>query len=481
MKINIGKKSLQQHCSFHLKYCMVIFGYTLRAIFSIILTLKSIGKSNDLFLYYKIQGSFNEILFKLNQDLEGILIKMLINYLWIYSVIFAFNITFSFQFNFVEQASNQSYSMANNLDCYLSQSVDIELIYSKIISILILMLMQVLIITFGLIIFSNLIHSNLNQITIQIHYFVYIFSLTQDVSKQISNLSYISGDLTLKFNTETHFQWLMYLVLPGLIIFGCLIPLSLFLLMYFHRKGLDNYYIFRPHVCYLQNEYVKESYYWEQIKLSKRAIMILILTYFETKIHLKASLIGLSLIIYQLLGINKKPYIITKFNKFDLQSGQICSISIFLSAIKYESEQLNNIGISLAFQTCLMVLFLIITFPFIESIVKIYYKKYKLAIMKSVNSIFKYLKLTNLSNQFVVKIDEKYKKEQRIKDIFLKLRKFLLTVSKIQIKNRPQLLKYFQFYSNYQLNSQLLAQIIKSRNAKLVNIILWIEIGQRQD
>ncbi|CAK84788.1 unnamed protein product (macronuclear) [Paramecium tetraurelia] len=155
--------------------------------------------------------------------------------------------------------------------------------------------------------------------------------------------------------------------------------------MNYNRNELENY-IFRPHVSYLHNEYKKKTYYWEQIKLSKRAIMILILTYFETKIHLKVSLIGLSLIIYQLLAINKKPFIITKFNKLDLSSGQICSISISLSAIKYESEQLNNLGISLAFQTCLIVLLLMITFPFIESIVKIYYKKYMLVIMK----IFKF-------------------------------------------------------------------------------------------
>ncbi|CAD8197264.1 unnamed protein product [Paramecium pentaurelia] len=428
------------------------------AILSIILTLKSIGKSNDLFLLYKIQGSFNQILFKLNQDLEGILIKMLINYLWIFSVIFTLNISFSFQFNFVDQASNQSYSMANNLDCYLSEIVDIQLIYSKIILILILILMQFMIIIFGLIIFSIIIKSKfkLNIISNTLlclyifNYAGFIKMLCSLVSyREISTIQYISGDLTLKFNTETHHQWIVYLVLPGLIIFGCLIPLSLFLLMYFHRNGLDNY-IFRPHICYLYNEYEKESYYWEQIKLSKRAIMILILTYFETKIHLKASLIGLSLIIYQLLAIKKKPYIITKFNKFDLQTGQICSVSIFLSAIKYESEQLNNIVISLALQICLMVLFVMITFPFIDSIVKIYQKKYKLLILKSLYSIFKYFRLQYVSKKFEVILQEKCKKEQRIKDNFLKLRRFLLIVSKIQIKNRPAIQTTINSIHNYQ-------------------------------
>jgi len=65
---------------------------------------------------------------------------MFLNYLWIFSGIFTFNINFSFSIDFINQASNTSYSMANNLDCYLSEIDKIELIYFKVIVILILIL-----------------------------------------------------------------------------------------------------------------------------------------------------------------------------------------------------------------------------------------------------------------------------------------------------------------------------------------------------
>ncbi|CAD8172126.1 unnamed protein product [Paramecium pentaurelia] len=431
---------------------------TLWAILSIILTLKSIGKSNNLFLFYKIQGSFNQILFKLNQDFEGILIKMLLNYLWIFSVIFSLNINFSFQFNFVDQASNQSYSMANNLDCYLSEIANVKLIYSKIILILILILLQFVIIIFGLIIFSIFNNQkfkldNISNTLLCLYIFNYagfIKKLCSVVSyREISNILYISGDLTLEFNTDTHYKWIMNFVLPGLIIFGFLIPFLLFLLMYFKRNDLNNH-IFRPHICYLYNEYEKQSYYWEQIKLSKRAIMILILTYFETNIHLKASLIGLSLIIYQLIAINKKPYIMTKLNKFDLSTGQICSISIFLSTIKYESEKLNNKAISLALQICLMILFVLITFPFIHNILQIYYKKYKLLILKYLFLLFQYFRLKQASKKIEFILNEKQQKEQRIKDNDLKLKQFLLIISKAQLKYRPAFESTFNSRKKYQ-------------------------------
>ena len=65
---------------------------------------------------------------------------MYLNYLWIYSVIFTFNINFSFSFNLIDNASNTSYFMANNFDCYLSEYFKLELIYSKFFAMLILII-----------------------------------------------------------------------------------------------------------------------------------------------------------------------------------------------------------------------------------------------------------------------------------------------------------------------------------------------------
>ncbi|CAD8112942.1 unnamed protein product [Paramecium sonneborni] len=428
------------------------------AIVSIVLTLKSIEKSNDLFLFLKIKERFSQILFKLNQDLVSILIKMFLNYLWIFSVIFTFNINFSFQFNFVDQASNTSYSMANNLDCYLSDAIEIQVIYSKIILILMLILWQFIIIIFGLVVFSILVRSKFKSNIISntllclyiFNYAGFIKMLCSVVSyREIANIKYIQGDLTLEFDSETHHLWMFYLVIPGLLIFGCLIPLSLFFLMYFKRQEL-NLHTLRPHICYLFNEYEKKSYYWEQIKLIKRAIMILILTYFETNIHLKASLIGLCMICYQKLAVRQQPYIISKFNKLDLHTGQICSITIFLSAIKYESEKLNNQVISLALQIILMLLFLLISFPFIYNILQIYYNKYRLLALKYIHLTFKHLKLRYASKMFEQFIDEQQKKHQKLKENLTKLRKYLIVVSKAQIKNRPSLFNSMNNIQNYQ-------------------------------
>ncbi|CAD8205207.1 unnamed protein product [Paramecium octaurelia] len=133
------------------------------ALISIIITLRSIEKSNRLFSSLKIRQRFSKIIFKLDQDHESILIKMLLNYLWIFSVIFTFNTYFSFSLNFIELTSNSSYFMANNLDCYLSSIQNFELIYFRIIAMLSLIAIQFLIIWIGFVCYAKCKNQTLNN------------------------------------------------------------------------------------------------------------------------------------------------------------------------------------------------------------------------------------------------------------------------------------------------------------------------------
>ncbi|CAD8128826.1 unnamed protein product [Paramecium sonneborni] len=316
------------------------------AIISTLLTLKSIDKSNKLFSSLKIRQKYAKIIFKLDQDHGSILLKLFLNYVWIFSVIFTFNINFSFQFTFIDQASNTSFFMANNLDCYLSEIENIYLIYNRIITMFILMILQLLLISFGYKIFTICKKQKFNYSTISttiLHLYIsnYASLIKQLLSllakRIISNIEYIQGDVSLKYNQPNHQKWIIMFVLPGLGLIGCIIPFSIFFLLYIKREKLDQIK-FRKHICYLFNEYNYENYSWECVKLCKKTIIIIIMTYYETNILLKASLLGLCLLIYQLCAVKQKPYIIKNLNELDVSTGQICSIAIFLAAFKYVSE-----------------------------------------------------------------------------------------------------------------------------------------------
>ncbi|CAD8099474.1 unnamed protein product [Paramecium primaurelia] len=436
---NFSCQSCSKNDNIVLPFLFALF----QSLLSITLSLKSINKSNQLFASLKIFIKFSKLIFKLSQDHEGILVKMLLNHLWIFSVIFTFNINFSFSFIFIEQSSNSFYFMVNNLDCYLSD-LQTELIYIKIFVILILMLLQFnLILALSLLYHSitknNMDSSLLSNTLLYLYVFNYgglIKMLCSSLSgRQISNINYIQGDVSLLYDTRDHQLWIYCLILPLLIVFGCIIPFSLFLLTYVKRDILHKIKL-RRHICYLFNEYTDNNYYWEQIKLLQKAIIILITTYFENNILLKTSLLGLCLLSYQAIAVKNKPYIISKFNNLDLSSGQICSITIFLAAIKYESQNLNNQFFSIFLQIIILILLVRLCYPFIQKIFTVYYQKYSLQILTKIYECFKYLNLNKYCIQILGDyIVKEVERKQKLKRNFQKLKEYLIPKSKALSSN----------------------------------------------
>ncbi|CAD8102338.1 unnamed protein product [Paramecium sonneborni] len=422
------------------------------SLISTLLTLSSIDKSNQLFTFCKLRQKFSNIIFKLNQDHGSILIKLFLNYLWIFSSIFSFNINFTFSFSFIDQTSNPSYFMANNLDCYLSQINDVELIYLRIITMFLLMLCLLILIYLGFKLLAFISKKQFDASIISITaLYLYVsnyatlikqfFSLL--AKRQISNLDYIQGDVSLRFGTSNHFSWIVTFIIPGLCLIGWLLPFSLLLLLYVKRHQIESIK-FRKHFCYLFNEYNNQNFFWEWVKLAQKTFVIIILTYFETNIFLKASLLGLCLLFYQLYAQEQQPFIIQNFNKLDVKTGQICSISVFLAVIKYISEQQDNYILSFILQLILVCLSIKLSYPFIKNLVKLYHKKYKKQILILLSKIVKIFKCTSwidiyLRNQFLVW----NQKEQRLKSNFYKLRQHLIYVSKLQLEQQRSLSSLF--------------------------------------
>ncbi|CAD8128825.1 unnamed protein product [Paramecium sonneborni] len=420
---------------------------------SVLLTLKSIAKSNSLFASLKLREKQSKIIFKLSQDHQSILIKMFLNYLWIYTVIFTFNINFSFSFNFIENGSNTSYFMANNFDCYLSEYFRLELIYSKVFAMWILIIYQFIIIVLGSYIYFKVINSKfrcniISHTSICLFIFNYagiIKMLSSILSiRIISNLKYIQGDVSLRYDTEAHYKWIYYFVIPNLLFFGYLIPLTLFVFLYAQRNKLDSIRL-RGHICYLFNEYNQNSYFWELIKLSKKAIMIFIITYFETNISLKATLLGLCLVFYQLIAVKNKPYIISKFNSLDIYSEQLCSISIFLAAAKYICEQQNDHFLSIALQVCLIICCLRLCQPYLVDIYKSYHKKYRVPFLKLLNKFLKLIKFNHIIQCLDNILIQEQLKELQLKRNLNKLR----SLAKSQVTNKRLITSQFNSQWTY--------------------------------
>ncbi|CAD8121702.1 unnamed protein product [Paramecium sonneborni] len=414
-----------------------IFSFILalfQALISITLSLRSIHKSNRLFASLKIGQKFSNIIFRLNQDHESILLKMWLNYLWIFSVIFTFNINFQFQFTLIDTTSNSFYFMAYNLDCYLSNQ-GIHLIYMRIFIILQLILIQLSIVIVASIIYTKfkklkIDYSILSTTLLYLFIFNYgglIKMLCSIVSnRKISNMNYIQGDVSLYFGTQNHIFWIIYLIVPGLFLFGCLIPFALLLLMHIKRHQFD-LIKFRKHIAIFGN----------LLKLLQKLQLYQLLLIFETNILLKASLVGFSLLVYQILAGNTKPYNLSKFNILDLRTGQICSLSIFLATMKYVSEEINNQFLSVTLSIILIILCLQLSIPFIKDILQVYYQKFKSPCITFLLCLINQIKQNSMFSIYLNHLLQQWKlKENRVKFIYSKIRSNLLHQLRVQPESR---------------------------------------------
>ncbi|CAD8048616.1 unnamed protein product [Paramecium sonneborni] len=457
-----------QQCYKNSKGILLFILASFWAIFQILLTLKSIDKSNKLFYSLKLGQKVSKILFKLNQDHQSIQIKMFLNFLWIFSLIFSFNIQFSFSFGFVDQISNPTNFMATSLDCYLLEFQNIQLNYSRIIATLLLILLQMITIFIGsqiLVLAAKF--KNLNSVLSNTGLYLYVSnfaSLIKQFSsllsrRQISNIDYIQGNVSLLFDTESHYIWIYKFIIPGLGFIGCFIPIFLFSLMFIRRKKLD-VIKFRKHLCYMFNEYAEHCYYWEFIKIWKKTILIIILTYFETNILLKASLLGLCLLVYQLFTVKIKPFINQKLNSLDLETGQFCSIAIFLAANIYVCEQTANYIYSYLLQSAILLLFIKLCYPFINQIISLNYKMQKMNILILLLKISKLLKTNSkISKNLNSKLIEFKQREQKLKQNIQKLKQHLFYISKNI--NEYQKLSQQQNKSTFRILTSRETEVIK--------------------
>ena len=80
---------------------------------------------------------------------------------------------------------------------------------------------------------------------------------------------------------------------PGVFIWAILFPISFFLVVYNAAKknNLDNYF-FKSSWGFFYNEYSKDCYYWEFIKIAQKELMIIILIFFSDDVIVKVFILS---------------------------------------------------------------------------------------------------------------------------------------------------------------------------------------------
>ncbi|KAM3144282.1 hypothetical protein pb186bvf_003744 [Paramecium bursaria] len=358
---------------------LTIFGTLVWTMISAFVTVRSIIQSNlKLKQLKKINRKFFQILFRQDQDQSSTLLKMAIYDMQIIQAIYTFQIKFSFNMSsFNDFISYPIESVTYNIECNLSQTSDIPIIYLRIIWILLVsmftIILFIMIYLFALIAKKQK-YESVVIYTLLIYMFVYIqpYIMRQVsslvASRTISNLKWVQGNVSYRYDTFDHYKWIAGLAIPVIITFGVTIPLLFFILLYRFRQTLY-FDVVRNKIGYLYNEYRQHSFYWENVKILHMQLIIFILTIYQDEIQLKACIIYLIVFLYFVLQQDQKPYNQSMLNKFDNQMIFVIGVSLILSQAIYSSQQANLFAFKQVLEIVLNLLLVYIYINFLTRLI----------------------------------------------------------------------------------------------------------------
>ncbi|CAD8200405.1 unnamed protein product [Paramecium octaurelia] len=418
-----------------------------------------------------------------HQDNSAILMKLLTNYLQILDTISTFQIDFSDEVQGTLQTISSPFeSMIYSLDCFLSNAFAYDIHYARMIWELItpffytgfFFFIYFVAFKFGYAIFNKSVIT-----TTLIYMYIYLqptliggFMLLISF-REISDYKWISANVSQRYDTYIHQQWIFRFCIPTLLLFSIAIPLYLLIGLY-QNKSKFNRKLVRQSWGYLYIEYRNIAYYWEIVKIFQRELIILSLTYFEDSILIKAIIVILILILYLELNKKFKPYNVNYLNELDYFLTNTCITSINLGIGCYFSQSSGSTVISYIFIIILLCLNIYSISYLLSKIIKEFLRQQINDLEQKLNALkMKIARFLPCLMKFKIisKILKNHKvKKERQKYLIKKLKSYLLRVAKqiIILKNQ----KKYNFYQSDNhceqfIDSRTITPIISSSEKNL--------------
>ncbi|KAL4429895.1 hypothetical protein ABPG74_022918 [Tetrahymena malaccensis] len=280
--------------------------------------------------------------------------------------------------------------------------------------------------------------------------------------RQIADKYYISADINYECYTEQYFQYVLLLMIPGIILWGFAIPFFILKNIYTNKSRLDLYEV-KLKFGFLYVDYKKQYYYWEFIKIYIKVIILVISIMCEGIFYSKLILICAVIISYLVFCIKKQPYLIKTFNDFDMRITFALFILILINLFLHNKD--DNLVYDVFIYLC-AVIHNVIVFVLILQIlitkmknryVSFFYKLF-FRLKKLIPSLFNFINLQPPIDS--IRSQSNWRKVQIAKDVI---------VQNIQkgnhINSVEQLRKSYQEYIQ-QLQISLISVIKSRKNSK---------------
>ncbi|CAD8119529.1 unnamed protein product [Paramecium sonneborni] len=333
------------------------------SIFTLFTTISSVDANKERIRNWILYSIFAKFGWASSQSASGnvaVLMQILNNHTQILSILQGFQIEIPNQaVDSVNTVSMPAKTVGNALDCFLEEdSWSIDLIYFRIIWSLIMQAIYIIAI-FILMFIRDGRKDDFKVLNNLYTMIIYLFLLLQPnyimefmtliSSRLISGNLYIMANVSYRYDTFKHDQWIAGFGVPGLLFWLLILPIAFWYPCYLgaQQMKLDSI-IFSRSWSFFYQEYRRDRYYWEFIKIFYRSLISVLICYFQEEIIVKGILSFFVVYAYYGLSIHFNPYNLKAQNYLDQLSTVILSLSLVIGVFLYRTIDIDFFGLTYA-------------------------------------------------------------------------------------------------------------------------------------
>ncbi|EWS73585.1 transmembrane protein, putative (macronuclear) [Tetrahymena thermophila SB210] len=152
--------------------------------------------------------------------------------------------------------------------------------------------------------------------------------------RKIDGKRYLLADITQNCYSQTHILYIFYICIPGIIMWGILIPLIILRKLYQNKNNLDNALVRIPY-GFLYQDYKYDKYYWEFLKSYMKILIVVIHNFYGDPYNNQLVLTIIIMLIYQVALLVMKPYQMRYFQNIEKRSMEVLIVIVTMNIFLY--------------------------------------------------------------------------------------------------------------------------------------------------
>ncbi|EAR95682.3 transmembrane protein, putative (macronuclear) [Tetrahymena thermophila SB210] len=335
------------------KYLFPMIFIALGMVIYIILSVHIAYEINTLIVqgYYLRQLNLLSINKSAYQDTTNMNIKAMVNYMQISSMVNTFVVQLPSWMTFIpDYFGSPIQNMLHTFDCYLNKAqqskypiVFLRTLWSLAIPIFYLLGAGVI---YFILVKLKLFKYRQSYIISGL-VFLCFFTQPNMVSDLLGVMScrdidgklYISSDISYECYTQIHVIYIGIVCIPGLILWGLMIPAFIIRLLVSNKEYLDHATI-RLKYGFLYQDYKNSRYYWEFLKMYKKLFAVAVLSFYGNPYTNKLVIILVVYLLYLVALLRFRPYQMQYFQKIDRASMIVTIVILLMNIFLYNKPDM---------------------------------------------------------------------------------------------------------------------------------------------